>query len=444
MKQYQYGEVVRRTAIILVIMLYVFTLSACGGLSRPVESEEPPIKLSLWGWIGSGSMEEKVLIQAAVHEFNENNPYNTIIDYQTFNDEFKIKISTETAANNAPDMFFTWEEGFLAPFVKSGNVVPLDSIIDKSKFIPGILDHVTMDGKVYAMPLVQTAQMVYYNKALFSKYDVHIPQTMEQMLEAVRTFREEGVVPIALANKDIWSAGLILNMLAYRHGGPKIFEKAVKGDIAFTDPSFLQAAKDFEQLVKLGAFEPNANSTDMDLARRQFMEGKAAMWVMGSWELSVLTAEQQEDGSPNPLYGNVDFFNWPAVEDGATGQDAWIISPDYNIAVSRNVAHPEAAAAFLKLISSEKYQNVLESISLLPATNLVVHRSTQNPSLAEIYRQIGKAKESITFPDRIMGQQTIGGAVNNSAQQLLVGRDAESTMYKLEERAAVFRKSVSR
>lgn len=433
-----------KAALLLTMVVSLLLINACGTGSPPAEPTQPLLKLDLWGWIGSGSVEEKVLIQEAVREFNETNPYHVAIDYQTFNDEFKIKISTETAANNTPDMFFTWEEGFLAPFVKSGNVLPLDSIIDKSRFIPGILDHVTFDGKVYAMPLVQTAQLVYYNKAMFDEYGIGVPHTMEEMLEAVRILRSKGIVPIALGNKDIWPGGLIMNTLAYRHGGPEIFRKVVTGEMAFTDPAFVRAAKDFRSLVDAGAFEPDANSTDMDGARRLFMEGKAAMWVMGSWELSVVTAEKKEDKSPNPLYGKVNFFNWPSVPNGATGQDAWIIAPDYNIAVSRNVAHPEAAAAFLRLISSEKYQNVLASISNLPATDLTVHNDVHNPGLAELYRQIGKSKESITFPDRIMGQQTIGGTINNSVQQLLVGRDAEATMQSLEERAKLFRQSVSR
>jgi raffinose/stachyose/melibiose transport system substrate-binding protein len=429
--------------IALTIILSLLFLNACGTDTRPAETSKPPVRLNLWGWVGSGSMEEKLVIEAAVKEFNETNPYHVTIDYQTFNDEFKIKIGTETAANNMPDMFFTWEEGFLAPFVNSGNVIPLDGIIDKSKFIPGILDHVSVDGKVYAMPLVQTAQLVFYNKALFDKYGIDIPHTMDELLQDTRILRAHGIVPIALGNKDIWPGGLILNTLAYRHGGPDIFRKAVKGEMAFTDPAFVRAAKDFKRLVDAGAFQPDANSTDMDGARRQFMDGKAAMWVMGSWELSVLTAKQKEDGSANPVYGKVGFFNWPSVTEGVTGQNAWIVSPDFNIAVSRNVAHPEAAAAFLRLISSEKYQNVLASLSHLPATNLMAHNEIRNSSLAELYNQIGKSKDSITFPDRIMGQQTIGGAINNSAQQLLVGREAEATMRTLEERAETFRASVS-
>lgn len=444
MKRYAYPLPAAKFVIVLTMILSLLFLNSCGTDTRPPEASEPPVRLDLWGWVGSGSMEEKLLIEAAVKEFNETNPYHAVIDYQTFNDEFKIKIGTEVAANNTPDMFFTWEEGFLAPFVKSGNVIPLDSIINKSKFIPGILDHVSVDGKVYAMPLVQTAQLVYYNKALFDKYGIDVPRTMDELLQAIGILRTHGIVPIALGNKDIWPGGLILNTLAYRHGGPDIFTKVVKGEMAFTDPAFVRAAKDFERLVDAGAFQPDANSTDMDGARRLFMDGKAAMWVMGSWELSVLTAEEQESGSVNPVYGKVGFFSWPSVAEGATGQNAWIVSPDFNIAVSRNVAHPEAAAAFLRLISSEKYQNVLASLSHLPATNLMAGNEIRNPALAELYNQVGKSKESITFPDRIMGQQTIGGAINNSVQQLLVGREAEATMRMLEERTATFRASVSR
>jgi raffinose/stachyose/melibiose transport system substrate-binding protein len=424
-------------AISAIILLMLF--SACGGKERVEQIPEPPqTALSLWGWIVSGSPEERI-IEEAVSEFNRENPYGAAIDYQTFHDDFKIKIVMEAAANNTPDMFFTWEEGFLDPFVKSGKVLSLDSMIDSSRFIPGILDHVTVDGSIYAMPLAQTVQLVFYNKELFESNGISEPQTMDELLEAVRIFRSQGIVPFALGNKEIWPAGLILNTLAYRYGGGGLFRAVAGGDELFTDKAFVSASRDFKRLVDAGAFEPNANSIDLDTSRRAFMEGRSAMWVMGSWEMSVLTAKTDKNGRPNLLYDNLGFFNWPSVENGANGQDAWIVAPDYNIAVSRGVKNKEAAAYFLKLVSSPKYQDRLSTILQLPATNFNVNDLLVNSLTYELLNQLKDAKETVTFPDRIMGQQTIGGAVNNSAQELLAGQGIEETMQLLEERAQSFR-----
>ncbi|WP_123041109.1 ABC transporter substrate-binding protein [Cohnella candidum] len=429
----------RAVCALLSLVLFAIVIGGCGGRPEEAKKAAPDVSLNLWGWIDSGSLEERV-VQEAVADFNRSNPFHAQIDYQTFNDDFKIKIATEAAANNLPDLFFSWEEGFLAPFVRSGMVLPLDDMIDQTRFIPGILDHVSFDGHVYAMPLVRTAEVVYYNRALFEKYHITVPSTTDELIAAVRTLRAAGVTPIALGNKDVWPGGLLLGTLVYRHGGGAVFRKAADGDVPFTAKPFIDAAADFKRLVDAGAFGRNTNSADMDTARRQFMEGKAAMWVMGSWELDDLNADQLPDGKPNPLHGHVGFFNWPEVSDGAAGREAWIVSPDFNIAVSRNVRSKEAAAYFLKLISSPKYQGEMVRISHLPATVLrEASKSTDSPLVSELMRQLGSAKDTITFPDRIMGQTTIGGAMNASVQELLIGRDPKETMKRLEERASEYR-----
>jgi raffinose/stachyose/melibiose transport system substrate-binding protein len=434
------NQFVRRWGAAITAIMLLMLLSACGGKEQVEQiPEQSQTTLSLWGWIVSGSPEEKI-IEDAVSEFNRENPYDATIDYQTFHDDFKIKIVMEAAANNTPDMFFTWEEGFLDPFVRSGKVLPLDSMIDSSKFIPGILDHVTVDGSIYAMPLAQTVELVFYNKELFESNGISEPQTMDELLEAVRIFRSQGIVPFALGNKEVWPAGLILNTLAYRYGGGSLFGAVADGDESFTNKAFVSAARDFKRLVDAGAFEPNANSIDLETSRRAFMEGRSAMWVIGSWEMSVLTDKTDENGRANPLYGKVGFFNWPSVENGENGQDAWIVAPDYSIAVSRGVKSKEAAAYFLKLVSSPKYQDRLSKISQLPATNFNVDDLLVNSLTYELLNQLKGAKETVTFPDRIMGQQTIGGAVNNSAQELLAGQGTEETMQLLEERAQSFRR----
>jgi raffinose/stachyose/melibiose transport system substrate-binding protein len=431
----------RYTFVLILTVLLLMSGCASGWTEQPAEPEPriEPVKLSLWGWLDDTTLEKSVLIDRAIAEFNETNTYNAEVEYQSYNEEFKMKITMETAANNAPDMFFTYEEGFLAPFVKSGHILPLNDLVDTSKFEGNILEHVTFDGKVFALPLARTTQLVYYNKALFKRYGLEVPRTMDEMLQVVRILSSNAVVPFALGNKDHWTGGLYLGALAYRHGGADIFYKVADGEINFSDPAFVHAAEDFKRLVDADAFEQDANGMSLEDARKMFINGQAAMWVMGSWDLPVLTEEINREGKLNPLFGKVDVFNWPSVEDGLTGQDAWITAPDYNIAISSNVKNKDAAVQFLKLLTSEKYQLLLADLSHFPATTLSIPIDYINPISAKLLEQIKQVKESITFPDRILGQQTIGGEFSRSVQELIAGSDAETTMARLEQRVQAYR-----
>lgn len=431
-----------RVAQTIPLFVFLLGISACGLIEKH-KTEKPDIsdtvRLSMWGWIDDYAAVKYELLDLAIDEFNTTNPYHVIVEYESFSEEFKTKISTETAANNMPDLFFTWEAGSLEPFVTSGNALSLDQLIAKHSFDPNVLEPVTFNGHVYAMPLAQTALVVYYNKEIFSQYGIEIPSSTENLLEATKRLRTKGVIPFALGNKDVWPAGLILGSLIYRHGGELAFKMASTGEMSFVDSEFLQAARDFERFVQAGAFERDAARKSQEEARRMVMAGEAAMWVMGSWEIPFLNNERDDLGYANKVIGQLGVFNWPSVPSGKTDQNNWIIAPDFNIAISRDVKHKEAAVAFLLLLSSEKYQKIASNLSLLPATQLPDVVQASSPLAADLLLQINQSEQSIIFPDRLLGQQTIGGELNGAAMEMLLGIPADEAMERLEKRVADMR-----
>ena len=55
------------------------------------------------------------------------------------------------------------------------------------------------DGHAYAMPNVGPwAATLYYNKAVFEQYGVEPPRNFDEIIEAVRIFRANDIIPIAL------------------------------------------------------------------------------------------------------------------------------------------------------------------------------------------------------------------------------------------------------
>ena len=82
-------------------------------------------------------------------EFSANNEYGVTVEFELYeNEQFKTKLTTLMASNEAPDVFFTWELGYLEPFVSAGKVMSLQEALDtdaewKGSFVDGILDYYT-------------------------------------------------------------------------------------------------------------------------------------------------------------------------------------------------------------------------------------------------------------------------------------------------------------
>lgn len=85
----------------------------------------------------------------------------------------------------------------------------------------GTTEAYAIDGKTYALPLEFNIAPIYYNKAIFKKYNLEVPQTYEQFKAVSKTLSDNGVAPIALGNKDRWTGSLWYMYLADRIAGQK-------------------------------------------------------------------------------------------------------------------------------------------------------------------------------------------------------------------------------
>ncbi|MGV0887772.1 extracellular solute-binding protein, partial [Acinetobacter venetianus] len=60
--------------------------------------------------------------------------------------------------------------------------------------------------KLYGIPLYLDAKFMGYNKSLFEKAGVAVPETFEDLLGACAALKKSGVTPISFGNKEGWPA----------------------------------------------------------------------------------------------------------------------------------------------------------------------------------------------------------------------------------------------
>ena len=196
-----------------------------------------------------GSAEEYV----AILQHYESMTGNTVIDNSAVIDEaWKTDVLKDFAAGNEPDILFFFAAGADSAPILS-RVVSLEEINtaypDMNLPENDILRE--PDGKVYAVPVRGYWEGLYVHTDLFEQYGAPLPKDWASLLEAIKIFRENGILPIAISLSDIphYLAEMSLLACASKEdlaARPKTFEEV--------PASWLEAMSLIRELAEAGAF----------------------------------------------------------------------------------------------------------------------------------------------------------------------------------------------
>jgi multiple sugar transport system substrate-binding protein/raffinose/stachyose/melibiose transport system substrate-binding protein len=146
----------------------------------------------------------------------------------------------------------------------------------------------TLDGKTTINPPAgaQVIPFVYYNKTLFDKIGAQVPKTWSEFEALIPKFEAAGIQPIELDGADSWAAPYALSGILsvdVLGSDPNWIQQRYKNKVKFTDANVVAAVEKYQALAKAGAFGSVVLSTDFPTANKNFTDGKAAMYFMGSW-----------------------------------------------------------------------------------------------------------------------------------------------------------------
>lgn len=269
---------------------------------------------------------------------------NITIELDSLNtDQQKLKLKTQAASKEVPDITVVNPSAQMKPFVEAGLFAPLNDMVEqnglKDTFQEGILDWYSFDNNLYALPDGNNIGVVYYNKELFEQAGVKVPATFEEMIEVVKALKSKGITPIAIGEKDTWTGSfLFMNVLLRTNGGPGFLQDVQDGKKTFEDQAFVDAVDSFQDLVQAGAFQDGATSFDYNAGENLFKTGKSAMYYMGSWATGGI-----ETSSVN---GKVGVFKFPTVK-GKGNANEFMLAPGSGFAISANSKHLQETKDFL-------------------------------------------------------------------------------------------------
>lgn len=291
---------------------------------------------------GVGKVEQQI-----IDAYMKDHP-NVTIQVEALQDEpYKNKVKVYAANKELPDIMHVWgQPSFLAPLTKNNLLAELsDADFASAGFVPGSLDGFKAGGKLYGLPKNADFLVLYYNKKIFQDNNIQLPTTQSQLLDAVKQLRAKGINPIAINGMDGWAFPIWMEYTVQRATGNfNTMRDAMARKASFNDAGFQAAATYMSDLAKAKGFQDSYLTADYGAAKNLFGQGKAAMYMMGSWEMGMAT----DTNFPDAVRNNIGVMPYPASDDGkATQQDiaAWF-GGGYSI--SANTKHKAEALDFLK------------------------------------------------------------------------------------------------
>jgi multiple sugar transport system substrate-binding protein len=329
-------------------------------------------RLFAWIWLATcacpapaGSTADGRARLVFVHQpLGDPRPLNALLD------EFRrahpdLSLSTELLPNEADvahQYFLTALEGaassldvfvadivWIAEFARAGWIADLSDAFSPEElrrdFLPGPVDAVTLDGRVFAVPWYVDAGILYWRTDLVPR----APRTYAELeaFAAAAQARDPSLVGYVWQGRQY--EGLVCDVYEaiWGHGGTSFSG----GRLALDQPPARDALAYLRGLIVRGRSPAWVISAAEEEARRAFQSGRAVF--MRNWPYAWV--EAQAPGSP--IRGRVDFAPLPTA-DGAAGAGAlggWQLAVSSRLAPGRR----KAAIALVRFLSSPRAEKVL-------------------------------------------------------------------------------------
>ena len=378
------------TKVLILCLAFALVFTACSGSSKPAEPEKKaeapaeqkapeqkkeeakPVKLSVThNWFGSDA--HSAWTKWAFEDFQKKYPNITLDINEVPSDKYRQKVRADFMANSATDTVLWYSGAECYDYVKQNLLMDITPVLGSAKddFMAGMLQNMTFDSKLYGLPLSQNFFALYLNKDIYSKYNFQYPKTYEELLEQVKKFKADGLVPIMMPGQNHPAiAAHFLSFISNQTTKPGDFEKAsyAEDGKSYKDGGFMKAAEIAAELQKAGAFDPNIDGIPMASVEDMFSKGKGAMYFIGIWRIGALPKEMRDKMHPILMPAVKGFTESPNIATAQT-EMGWIV----NAQSGKDKAKANAVATWVKYFASKEVSQAHAELTdtIIPLQNNV-------------------------------------------------------------------------
>jgi len=407
--------------LVSFLLAMTLVLAACGG-GNTNNSKNGNAQ-------ADGSQEKKTVtvfqfkteIVEGLHElaraFEEEHP-NIKVDVQTVggSGDYEAGLKTKFASGEGPDIFSNG--GYSKLTLWQERIEDLSDQPWVEDIAPAAADPVTLDGKVYGLPLSMEGFGYIYNKDIFADLGIDpLPKTYSELEAAAKTIADAGITPFANAYYEWWLVGSQGVSVAFNNQPDTnaFIDGLNDGTTTIAgNEHFLNWAKLMQLTLDYG--NKNPLTTDHNTAVTMFANGEAAMMQQGNWTQNMI-----DSINPDMNMGVLPM----AISDDAEVTGKVTVGVPVNLVVNKDSKVKDEAKLFLNwLVTSDmgkeyitknfKFIPTLTTIEATPedlgalATELVeyVNRDEAFPNIS------GKYPDGVTQEFGSVIQKFLAGEVD--------------------------------
>jgi N-acetylglucosamine transport system substrate-binding protein len=262
----------------------------------------------------------------------------------------------------------------------------------RDTLLPGVIEQGTFGGQFLILNYVYETFGIWYSQPLFEQNGWQVPATWDELTALCAQIQAAGIAPFAYGGTNAADYVIDLNLgAAIKQGGLDVvraIDNLEPG--SWTQAPIVAATQGVEQMVRDGYFMSGSEGLRHTEAQTAWTEGRAAMYVCGSW------LENEMKGIAPPDFGMA-VFPVPALDAGAAMPAAALrTQPAEAFMVPARAANVNGGREYLRImLSKQGGGRFAELTASVPAVRGGTDGVPQTPALSSLSAGLAAAGEDV-------------------------------------------------
>ncbi len=222
-----------------------------------------------------------------IKDFEAKNPSIRLEPTEIAPDQLNMVIRNALAAGTGPDvMYGNLGVNVMGPVMKAGLVIDLEDAADQHGWRKRLsafgMGEATHYGKLWAIPNESECIVMYYNKDIYKKLGITVPQTWEELVSVCDKAAAAKYEPISYGYSNKSPAHHRVAVAYEWGGGTPMVTKAILEGGTLNTPEFIEGMR-IVGLELDKKYMPNVLDRSSQEGSAVFLSGEGAMTHTGTW-----------------------------------------------------------------------------------------------------------------------------------------------------------------
>lgn len=299
-----------RNMMLLVALVVLVILAGCARDEADDEAAAVDAEPELSRLVINSNLSDpapRAAFQTLVDGFQEEYP-DIEVTLNTFDHEAYKTAIRNFLVSDPPDVALWFAGNRMKFFVDEGLFMDISDLWEEAGFNDSMASSrptLTVDGSQYGVPWGYYQWGIFYRTDIFEQYGLDVPETWDEFLEVGDTLVANGITPVTIGTKFLWTAGGWFDYLNLRINGYDFHMELTGGEASYTDPRLDEVFEVWADLINRGFFLENHATYSWQEAQAPFINGQAAMYLIGNFMVPDMVSAGVVD--------NVGFFQFPVI-----------------------------------------------------------------------------------------------------------------------------------